>query len=102
MGEIIVQQVTRNHYGSQECGLDDPQQSLGCALPLDTPDDKQMTPTYLQSILGPFQMATLLLYHGANLNGRKNESESLLSEEVKGEYYIQVHCAGITQRLTKA
>ena len=69
-----------------------------CGVDLDVKVER--TPTSLQSGSGPIQIAALLHYYGANHNIGKNEGESSIYQEIKGEYYIQIG-ARITQRLTK-
>ena len=95
MGEISVQQVSPGHNGSQERGLGLVQQSLERGVDLNAQDENQMTrPRYLPSNLGPIQMATLLLYHGADPNAGKNGGEDPSCQEIEGEYYIQAHLCG--------
>jgi hypothetical protein len=95
MGEFSVQQVLpRRHHESQERG---PQQSLECGVDFSTQDENwnQMMPIYLQPNVGPFQIATLLLHHGANLNTRDIGGESSSYQGIEGEYYFQGHCLSI-------
>ena len=84
--EISVKQVSRGHYDPRERGLSVLQQSLERTVDLNAQDKNQITPSYLQPNLGPFQMATLLFYHGANLDARKIAGESSLSQQIKGEH----------------
>ena len=55
----------------------------------------QMMSSQLGSNPGPFQIATLLLYHGAKLNIGRNGEETSLYQEAKGECYDD--CVDITQ-----
>jgi ankyrin repeat protein len=100
MSEISVQQVSRGLYGSQER---DPQLSLKCGADFDARDDNQTTSIYLHLDLewDPFQIAILLLYHGADTNLGDNWGEDPSNEEIEGEYYtIQGDRVSITQFLT--
>ena len=85
MGYISAQQVPRGDCGSWEHGLDFAPQSLERGIDLNMQEDNQMTQTYLQLNLGPFQIAVLLLYYGANHN---IGGEAPIYQEIKGEYYI--------------
>ena len=85
MGVISVQQVTRGDQSLQERGLVFVQQSLERSVVFNVQGDNEMAPTYLQSNPGPFQMAVLLLYYGANHN---MGGEASIYQEIKGEYYI--------------
>jgi ankyrin repeat protein len=99
LSEIAVRHVSRGLYGSQER---DPQRSLKLGADLDVRDNNQATSIYLQLHLewDPFQIAILLLYHGADPNTGNNSGETLLNEEIEGEYYIQGDRFSISQCLT--
>ena len=87
MGGISVQQVLRGDHGSQERGVGSAQQSLGRSVVFNVQGDNQITQIYLQSSPGPFQIAVLLLYYGANHN---IGGEAPIYQETKGEYYIHM------------
>jgi ankyrin repeat protein len=99
LSEIAVRQVSRGLYGSQER---DPQRSLKLGADLDVRDNNQATSIYLQLHLewDPFQIAILLLYHGADHNTGNNSGETPLNKEIEGEYYIQGDRFSISQCLT--
>jgi len=99
--ETSVQQVSRGQYSSWRRGIGIARQPLERGVDLNPQDEHQMTPSHLQSNLGPIQIAILLLAHGANLNARKNGDEILLYQEIEGEYYIHGDCVGITRLLTR-
>ena len=89
MGDISVQQVSRGRNGSQERGFGLVQQSHERGVDLNAQDESQMMrPKYLPSNLGPIQMATLLLYHGADPNAGKTGGEGTSHQEIEGDYYI--------------
>ena len=96
-GDILVQDVPRGHYGSGERGSGLALQSLECAVDPKARDENQdenrdqMTPIqapvyHIQSNPGPFQIAVLLLYCGANRNIRENGGEAPLYQEVEGKW----------------
>ena len=94
MGEISVQ---HGLHSSRERVPEVIQQLLECScgvtVDLSTQHENQMKPRiHLQSNVGPFQIATLLLYHGATLkpqqkNGGEPKRRSGL--DIEGEYYIR-------------
>jgi ankyrin repeat protein len=99
-GDIAVRQLqaSRDNPGcrGRECGL---VLALESGTGLNVQEHNQMTPTYLQSDPGPFQIAVLLLYYGANLNIGNNGGESSIYQEIKGEYYICPYYTAINESL---
>ena len=85
-----MKQVPRGHHGS---GAGSALQSLEChgGVNLKAQDENKVTPTltYLQSIPGPFLIAVLLLYYGANNNTKNSGGEVALYGEIEGKCYIQ-------------
>ena len=82
------------HHGSGERGPGLALQSLEYGVNLkahdENQDENQMTPKYhLQFNPGPFPIAELLRYYGANHNIRRNRGEAPLYQEIEGECYIQ-------------
>ena len=107
IGETSVKQgyespAFRDSWGSRDFALHFAN-SFGQIFPwcgVDLNVKAELTPTSLQSGSGPIQIAVLLHYYGANHNIGKNEGESSIYQEIKGEYYIQIG-ASILQRLMR-
>jgi ankyrin repeat protein len=64
---------------------------------LDTQDENRITRTYLRSNLGSFQIATLLLHHGATFNAPPKTSPNTWLDgpsypEIEGGYYLESYC----------
>jgi hypothetical protein len=99
VGDTSVQQEPRGYCSSREreCDLAWP---VEYDADLDVEEDNQMTPTYLQSDTGPFQIAVLLLYYGANHTVGNNGGASSIYQEIKGEYYISPYYTAINESLT--
>jgi ankyrin repeat protein len=100
-GDVAVRQTSWGNTGSQERvrGLALAQQSFGSGADLNVEEDNQMTPKYFQSNPGPFQIAVLLLYYGANCTIGNDGGKSLIYQEIKGEYYIRRYHTAFNESL---